>query len=164
MKRSVEILADVTGLPIVSAKNLVDATQTTDAYTEISSTLKICMLNISKIANDLRLMSSGPRAGFNEIELPARQPGSSIMPGKVNPVMCEVVSHVAFQVAGNDQSFSAPSEAREFEVYVMDSIIVFTMTESLKMMTRVTTFFKDYGIEVIQANIDKCKEDVEGSI
>src|SRR5699024_11587245 len=76
MKRSVEILAELTGLPIVPAKNLVDATQTTDAYTEISRTLKICMLNISKIANDLRLMSSGPRAGFNEIELPARQPGS----------------------------------------------------------------------------------------
>src|SRR5699024_10941412 len=86
MKRSVEILAELTDLPIVPAKNLVDATQTTDAYTEISSTLKICMLNMSKVANDLRLMSSGPRAGFNEIELPARQPGSSIMPGKVNPV------------------------------------------------------------------------------
>ncbi len=102
MRRAVEILAQLTEYPLVSAVNLVDATQTTDAYTEVSSVLKICMLNMSKIANDLRLMGSGPRAGLNELILPARQPGSSIMPGKVNPVICEVVSQVAFQVDGND--------------------------------------------------------------
>lgn len=164
MKRSVEILAELTDLPIVPAKNLVDATQTTDAYTEISSTLKICMLNMSKVANDLRLMSSGPRAGFNEIELPARQPGSSIMPGKVNPVMCEVVSQVAFQVAGNDQTISMASEAAQFELNVMEPVIVFNLHESLKMMTQVLTVFKDYCITGIQANLEKCKEDVEGSI
>src|SRR5699024_8089755 len=149
---------------IVSAKNLVDATQTTDAYTEISSTLKICMLNISKIANDLRLMSSGPRAGFNEIELPARQPGSSIMPGKVNPVMSEVVSQLLVQIDWYYKSLSIVSEAVQFQLNVMEPIIVFNLHESLKMMTQVMTVFKDYCIEGIQANIDKCKEDVEGSI
>lgn len=119
---------------------------------------------MSKIANDLRLMSSGPRAGFNEIELPARQPGSSIMPGKVNPVMCEVVSQVAFQVSGNDQTISMASEAAQFELNVMEPVIVFNLHESLKMMTQVLTVFKDYCITGIQANIDKCKADVEGSI
>src|SRR5690625_5653109 len=111
MKRAVEILKELTALPLRNANDLVDATQNTDTYTEVSSVLKICMLNMSKITNDLRLMASGPRAGFAEVTLPARQPGSSIMPGKVNPVICEVVNQVAFQVAGNDQTISMASEA-----------------------------------------------------
>lgn len=164
MRRAVEILAQLTEYPLVSAVNLVDATQTTDAYTEVSSVLKICMLNMSKIANDLRLMGSGPRAGLNELILPARQPGSSIMPGKVNPVICEVVSQVAFQVAGNDYTISMASEAGQFELNVMEPVIVFNLHESLKMMTQVLTVFKNYCIEGIQANIEKCKADVENSI
>lgn len=164
MKRAVEILAQLTQYPLVSAENLVDATQTTDAYTEVSSVLKICMLNMSKIANDLRLMGSGPRAGLNELILPARQPGSSIMPGKVNPVICEVVSQVAFQVAGNDHTISMASEAGQFELNVMEPVIVFNLHESLKMMTQVLTVFRRYCIEGIQANIEKCKADVEKSI
>lgn len=164
MKRAVEILAQLTQYPLVSAENLVDATQTTDAYTEVSSVLKICMLNMSKIANDLRLMGSGPRAGLNELILPARQPGSSIMPGKVNPVICEVVSQVAFQVAGNDHTISMASEAGQFELNVMEPVIVFNLHESLKMMTQVLTVFRSYCIEGIQANIEKCKADVENSI
>ncbi len=163
-KRAVEILAELTDYPLTSPINLIDATQTTDAYTEVSSTLKICMLNISKIANDLRLMSSGPRAGINEIVLPARQPGSSIMPGKVNPVICEVVNQVAFQVAGNDQTISMASEAGQFELNVMEPVIVFNLHESLKMMTQVLPVFTDYCITGIEANIEKCKVDVENSI
>src|SRR5699024_3843226 len=164
MKRAVEILAQLTQYPLVSAENLVDETQTTDAYTEVYSVLKICMLNMSKIANDLRLMGSGPRAGLNELILPARQPGSSIMPGKVNPVICEVVSQVAFQVAGNDHTISMASEAAQFELNVMEPVIVFNLHESLKMMTQVLTVFRRYCIEGIQANIEKCKADVEQSI
>src|SRR5699024_11785629 len=87
----------------------------TDAYTAISSVLKIHMMNMSKISNDLRMMASGPRTGLAEINLPARQPGSSIMPGKINPVICEVVNQVAFQVAGNDQTICMASEAGQFE-------------------------------------------------
>src|SRR5699024_4810471 len=94
VKKAIEVLQQLTGLQIREAENLVDATQNADAYMETSSALKICMLNISKIANDLRLMSSGPRTGFGEIILPAKQPGSSIMPGKINPVICEVVNQV----------------------------------------------------------------------
>lgn len=95
IKSVVEHLAEISGLPLKGATHLVDATQNTDAYTEVSGALKICMINMSKIANDLRLMASGPRAGLGEILLPARQPGSSIMPGKVNPVMPDVLNQVS---------------------------------------------------------------------
>ena len=101
-------LAEFSGLPIKRAEDRVDATQNTDGYTEISAALKVCMMNLSKIANDLRLMASGPRCGLGELNLPARQPGSSIMPGKVNPVMAEVVNQVAFQVIGNDNTICRP--------------------------------------------------------
>src|SRR5699024_9184376 len=125
VEKAVEVLQQLTGLPITAAENLVDATQNADAYMETSSALKICMLNISKIANDLRLMSSGPRAGFGEIVVPAKQPGSSIMPGKVNPVICEVVNQVAFQVAGNDLTVSLAAEAGQFELNVMEPVLVY---------------------------------------
>ena len=95
-----EHLSDVTGLPLQTAEDLVDATQNTDAYLELSAALKVCAVSLSKICNDIRLMASGPRAGFNELLLPPRQPGSSIMPGKVNPVMAEVINQVSFQVMG----------------------------------------------------------------
>lgn len=96
IKIVVKLLADMTGFPLINAENLIDATQNTDAYTEVSGSPKICMINMCKVANDLRLLASGPRSGLNEILLPERQPGSSIMPGKVNPVMCEIVNQVAF--------------------------------------------------------------------
>jgi len=164
MKRAVEILKELTALPLRNANDLVDATQNTDTYTEVSSVLKICMLNMSKIANDLRLMASGPRAGFAEVTLPARQPGSSIMPGKVNPVICEVVNQVAFQVAGNDQTISMASEAGQFELNVMEPVLVFNLHQSLQMVNQVLKTFNDYCIAGIEANIDKCKTDVEKSI
>lgn len=164
IKRSVEYLNELTGVPFKNAEDLVDATQNTDAYTEISSALKICMINMSKIANDLRLMSSGPRAGFAEINLPARQPGSSIMPGKINPVICEVVNQVAFQVVGNDQTISMASEAGQFELNVMEPVLIFNLHQSLKMMTQVLDTFRKYCIEGIEANIEVCKAYVDNSI
>jgi len=164
MKRAVEILSELTGFPLKNADDLVDATQNTDAYTEVSSALKICMINMSKVANDLRLMASGPRAGFAEIILPARQPGSSIMPGKVNPVICEVVNQVAFQVIGNDQTISMASEAGQFELNVMEPVLIFNLHQSLQMVRQVLAAFNDYCIAGIEANIDKCKTDVERSI
>lgn len=164
MKRSVEILATLTNLPLRNAEDLVDATQNTDAYTEISATLKICMINVSKIANDLRFMASGPRAGLAEITLPARQPGSSIMPGKINPVICEVVNQVAFQVIGNDHTVSLASEAGQFELNVMEPVLVYNLHQSLRAMTNVFYSFADYCVVGIEANIEKCKHDVERSI
>lgn len=161
---AVKTLKQITGLPLTNAENLVDATQNTDAYTETSSTLKICMLNISKIANDLRLMASGPRAGLAEITLPAKQPGSSIMPGKINPVICEVVNQVAFQVAGNDLTISMASEAGQFELNVMAPVIIYNLQQSIHIMTQVLETFRKDCIEGIQANEERCRAYVENSI
>lgn len=164
MKKAVEVLQELTGLPLKNAENLVDATQNTDAYTETSSALKICMLNISKIANDLRLMASGPRAGFAEIKLPAKQPGSSIMPGKINPVICEVVNQVAFQVAGNDLTVSLASEAGQFELNVMEPVLVYNLQQSLRIMTRVLETFRKDCIEGIEVDVEACQAYVDRSI
>jgi aspartate ammonia-lyase len=164
MKRVVELLADISGFPIVGANNLVDATQSTDVYTEVSSALKVCMINMSKIANDLRLLASGPRAGLNEIRLPERQPGSSIMPGKVNPVMCEVVNQVAFQVIGNDHTISLASEAGQLELNVMEPVLVLNLLQSLTIMNQVFKVFAKYCIEGIEANTDICQAYVDGSV
>jgi len=122
------------------------------------------MINISKIANDLRLMASGPRAGFGEINLPARQPGSSIMPGKINPVICEVVNQVAFQVVGNDQTISMASEAGQFELNVMEPVLIFNLHQSLRMMNQVLQSFREFCIEGIEANMEVCKAYVDQSI
>ncbi|MCR8644013.1 aspartate ammonia-lyase [Paenibacillus sp. N1-5-1-14] len=164
IKRVVEILAEVSGLPIVGAEDLVDATQNTDAYTEVSAALKVCMMNMSKVANDLRLMASGPRSGFAEIKLPDRQPGSSIMPGKVNPVMCEVLNQVAFQVIGNDHTICLASEAGQLELNVMEPVLVFNLLQSLSLMNNVFTVFRTHCVEGIEANAEQCKEYVEKSI
>ncbi|WP_338553703.1 aspartate ammonia-lyase [Paenibacillus sp. KS-LC4] len=164
IKRVVEMLAEISGLPLTNAEHLVDATQNTDAYTEVSAALKVCMINMSKIANDLRLMASGPRAGFGELNLPARQPGSSIMPGKVNPVMAEVVNQVAFQVIGNDHTICLASEAGQLELNVMEPVLVFNLLQSLSMMNQVFKVFRAHCLEEIEANVERCKEYVEKSV
>ncbi|MEC2070540.1 aspartate ammonia-lyase [Alkalihalophilus marmarensis] len=157
-------LADITDHPFETAEDLVDATQNTDAYTELSSAMKIMAINLSKIANDLRLMSSGPRTGLNEINLPPRQPGSSIMPGKVNPVMCEVMNQVSFQVIGNDQTISLASEAGQLELNVMEPVLVFNLLQSLSILQNGMKVFREYAIEGITANIEHCREMVERSV
>ncbi len=164
IKRVVEVLAELSGLPLINAEHLVDATQNTDAYTEVSSALKVCMINMSKIANDLRLLASGPRAGLGEIQLPARQPGSSIMPGKVNPVMAEVVNQVAFQVIGNDHTICLASEAGQLELNVMEPVLVFNLLQSLSMMNQVFQAFRVHCLEGIEANEERCKQYVEQSV
>jgi aspartate ammonia-lyase len=160
----VKHLADISGLPLTGAEHLVDATQNTDAYTEVSSTLKVCMTNMSKIANDLRLMASGPRAGLGEISLPARQPGSSIMPGKVNPVMPELINQVAFQVMGNDQTISLASEAGQLELNVMEPVLVFNLLQSISIMNNAFRSFTDNCLSGIEANETRMKEYVENSV
>jgi aspartate ammonia-lyase len=145
------------------AEDLVDATQNTDCYTTLSAALKVSAVNLSKICNDLRLMSSGPFTGFNEIHLPPRQPGSSIMPGKVNPVMIEVVNQVAFQVIGNDHTICLASEAGQFELNVMAPVLAFNLLQSLKAMNNGIDVFNRYGVSNIEANIERCKEYVDKS-
>lgn len=157
-------LAEISGFPLTGATHLVDATQNTDAYTEVSSALKICMINMSKISNDLRLMASGPRAGLGEITLPARQPGSSIMPGKVNPVMPEVLNQVAFQVIGNDHTISMASEAGQLELNVMEPVLVFNLIQSLSIMNNVFEAFTEHCLKGIEANEARMKEYVEKSV
>ncbi|WP_071394437.1 aspartate ammonia-lyase [Bacillus tuaregi] len=160
----VEYLADISKLPLKKAEHLVDGTQNTDAYTEVSSALKICMINMSKIANDLRLMASGPRAGLAEISLSARQPGSSIMPGKVNPVMPEMINQVAFQVIGNDHTISLASEAGQLELNVMEPVLVFNLHQSISIMNNAFRVFTDRCLKTIEANEARLKEYVDKSV
>ncbi|MFB4167377.1 aspartate ammonia-lyase [Virgibacillus sp. JSM 102003] len=160
----VKHLADISSFPLVNASNLVDATQNTDAYTEVSASLKVCMMNMSKIANDLRLMASGPGVGFNEIKLPALQPGSSIMPGKVNPVMPELINQVAFQVIGNDNTICLASEAGQFELNVMEPVLVFNLLQSIDIMNNSFNVFTDHCLNGIEANNEKLKSDVERNV
>ncbi|WP_108669092.1 aspartate ammonia-lyase [Peribacillus acanthi] len=160
----VKHLQDISGLPLTGADHLVDATQNTDAYTEVSGALKVCMLNMSKIANDLRLMASGPRAGLGEITLPARQPGSSIMPGKVNPVLPELINQVAFQVVGNDQTICLASEAGQLELNVMEPVLVFNLLQSISIMNNAFRTFTENCLKGITANEERLKEYVEKSV
>jgi len=160
----VKYLAELSGFPMKSAEDLVDATQNTDCYTEVSAALKVCMMNLSKIANDLRLMASGPRCGLGELNLPARQPGSSIMPGKVNPVMAEVVNQVAFQVIGNDHTICLASEAGQFELNVMEPVLVFNLLQSIGIMTNVFVVFRKFLVEGLTANAEKMKAYVDNSV
>ncbi|WP_096189536.1 aspartate ammonia-lyase [Evansella halocellulosilytica] len=164
IERVTEYLGEVTEMPFHGAEDLVDATQNTDAYTQLSSAMKILAINLSKIANDLRLMSSGPRTGLNEINLPPRQAGSSIMPGKVNPVMCEVVNQISFQVIGNDHTISLASEAGQLELNVMEPVLVFNLLQSFTILQNGIQVFREYAVEGITANIEHCKALVEQSV
>lgn len=143
---------------------MVDATQNVDALAEFSGALKIHALHLSKIANDLRLMSSGPRSGFNEINLPPVQPGSSIMPGKVNPVMAEVVNQVSFQVIGNDQTVSLAAMSGQLELNVMEPVLVYNIIQSTEILTNVLKVFREKCIDGITANREVCKDMVERSV
>ncbi|MDT3493288.1 aspartate ammonia-lyase [Bacillus toyonensis] len=164
IEQVVKHLRTFSGFPLVGAEHLVDATQNTDAYTEVSAALKVCMMNMSKIANDLRIMASGPRVGLAEIQLPARQPGSSIMPGKVNPVMAEVINQVAFQVIGNDHTICLASEAGQLELNVMEPVLVFNLIQSISIMNNGFRVFREYCIKGITANEELLKRYVEKSV
>ncbi|WNR46118.1 aspartate ammonia-lyase [Paenibacillus roseipurpureus] len=156
-------LREQIGIPIENAEHLVDGTQNMDAYTALSASLKVCAVNLSKICNDIRLMASGPRVGLGEIKLPPRQPGSSIMPGKVNPVMPEVVNQVAFQVIGNDHTICLACEAGQFELNVMGPVLAFNLLQSLKILRNAADVFERFAIEGLEADRERCKTYVEQS-
>ncbi len=160
----VKALREITGLDIKLAVNLVEATQDTSAFVMYSSALKHLAIKLSKICNDLRLLSSGPRTGINEINLPAMQPGSSIMPGKVNPVIPEVVNQIAFKVMGNDLTVSMASEAGQLELNVMEPVIVQSIFESLEMLKNGMDTLKYKCIDGITANKTICENYVLNSI
>jgi len=157
-------LAKVTGLDLVQASDLIDATQNLDGYVSVSGVVKSCAMSLSKISNDLRLMSSGPQAGFGEINLPPRQCGSSIMPGKVNPVIPEVVSQVVFNVFGNDLTISMAAEAGQLELNAFEPIMFYKLYQSLDTLTNAIRTFIDHCVVDITANEEFCRMTVENSV
>ncbi len=159
-----EKLRELSGIPVVGAENLVEATQDAGAYVQLSGVLKRVATKLSKICNDLRLLSSGPRAGLNEINLPPMAPGSSIMPGKVNPIIPEVVNQVAFEVIGNDITVTLAAEAGQLELNVMEPVIAFNLFTSLDMLGRACRTLADRCVDGITANRDVCRRMVENSI
>lgn len=159
-----EHLRKISGLDLVLASNLVEATQDTGAFIMFSSAIKRLAVKLSKISNDLRLLSSGPRAGFSEINLPPMQPGSSIMPGKVNPVIPEVVNQIAFKVIGNDLTVTLAAEAGQLELNVMEPVIVQSLFENLSMLTAGMETLRVRCIDGITANEDICRSHVANSI
>lgn len=160
----IQHLRKITGYEIVLAANLVEATQDTGAFVMYSSAVKRLAVKLSKICNDLRLLSSGPRAGLNEINLPPMQPGSTIMPGKVNPVIPEVVNQIAFKVIGNDLTVTLAAEAGQLELNVMEPVIVFSLFESIEMLKNGMETLNYRCIKGITANEKRCREMVENSI
>ena len=157
-------LRQITGLDLKLAKNLVEATQDTGAFVMYSSAIKRLAVKLSKIANDLRLLSSGPRAGLNEINLPPMQPGSSIMPGKVNPVIPEVVNQIAFLVIGNDLTVTMAAEAGQLQLNVMEPIIAHSIFESIEVLKNGMFTLKHRCIDGVTANIEHCRRTVMNSI
>jgi aspartate ammonia-lyase len=157
-------LAEVSGLPVTLAPDLIEATPDTGAYVQVSGTLKRCAVKMSKICNDLRLLSSGPRAGFNEINLPAMQPGSSIMPGKVNPVIPEAVNQTCYYVIGADVTITMAAEAGQLQLNVMEPVIGFALFTSLQYLTKALYMLQSKCIDGITANEDVCKNHVMNSI
>jgi len=163
-EKAVRHLAQISGVPVKLAANLVEATQDTGAFVMFSSALKRLAVKLSKIASDLRLLSSGPRAGLNEINLPKMQPGSSIMPGKVNPVIPEVVNQIAYKVIGNDLTITMAAEAGQLELNVMEPVIAQSLFESIEMLKNGMLTFKFRCVDGITANRERCREMVENSI
>jgi aspartate ammonia-lyase len=163
-ERCVEHLAEITGKAIRLARNLVEATQDTQPFVLYSSCLKSLAIKLSKVCNDLRLLSSGPRAGINEINLPPMQPGSSIMPGKVNPVIPEVVNQVCFRAIGNDLTVTLAAEAGQLQLNVMEPVIGDCILESQTMFMNAATTLRVHCVEGVTANEDVCREYIERSI
>lgn len=161
---AVSHLACISGCRLTQAKNLVEATSDVGAFVTFSSLLKRIAVKLSKICNDLRLLSSGPRAGFGEITLPPVQPGSSIMPGKVNPVIPEVVNQVAYQVIGNDLTVTFAAEAGQLQLNAMEPVMLFNVLQSLRMLTRAIRLLTDRCIRGIEANAERCDFLVNSSL
>ncbi len=163
-RKVISNLREVTGIDYVTAGDLIEATQDTGAFVHISGILKRVAIKVSKICNDLRLLSSGPRAGFNEINLPKMQPGSSIMPGKVNPVIPEVVNQVAFEVIGADTTISIASEGGQLQLNVFEPLIAYKLFTSINMMRRAFYSLGEKCVKGITANEDVCMENILNSV
>jgi aspartate ammonia-lyase len=163
-ERVTELLALVSGLPVRKAENLVEATQDSGCFAQMSGTMKRAAVQISKICNDLRWLSSGPRCGLNEINLPPMQPGSSIMPGKVNPVIPELVNQICYQIIGYDTVISMAAEASELELNMAEPIIAYDLLHGMMILKNACITLTSRCIAGITANADRCRHYVESSI
>ena len=157
-------LAEVSGVPLVPAADLIEATSDLGAFVTFSGVLKRIAVKLSKTCNDLRLLNSGPRAGLGEIRLPAVQAGSSIMPGKVNPVIPEVVNQIAYQVIGNDLTVTLAAEAGQLQLNAMEPVIVLNILQSMRMLIRGMSVLREKCITGIEADRERCAELLEGSL
>jgi aspartate ammonia-lyase len=161
---AIRYLSEISGVPLVQAADLIEATSDTGAFVSFSGVLKRIAVKLSKICNDLRLLNSGPRTGLGEIKLPAVQAGSSIMPGKVNPVMPEVVNQIAFQVIGNDLTVTMAAEAGQLQLNAMEPVIVLNILQSMRMLSNGMTVLREKCILGIEADRERCRELLEGSL
>lgn len=159
----VPCLGKITGHPLIQAEDLFDATQNLDGFVMVSGILKACAVNLSKMCNDLRLLSSGPKTGMSELYLPKRQNGSSIMPGKINPVIPEVVNQVAFHVIGHDTTISLAAEAGQLELNAFEPIIFYNLFESLSMLKQAVHTLTFNCIKGIKVNKERCSAMVNES-
>ncbi len=157
-------LRDITGTPLTTAPNLIEATQDCGAFVQLSGVLKRVAVKLSKICNDLRLLSSGPRAGFGEINLPPMQAGSSIMPGKVNPVIPEVMNQIAFEVIGNDLTVTFAAEAGQLQLNAFEPVIAHSLFKSVKHLRRGCLTLAERCVKGITANAERTRAQVENSI
>ena len=157
-------LSAITGIPLITSPNLIEATQDCGAFAQLSGVLKRVAIKLSKTCNDLRLLSSGPRAGFGEINLPPVQAGSSIMPGKVNPVIPEVVNQIAFEVLGNDITVSFAAEAGQLQLNAFEPIIAHSLFKSITHLRNGCVTLAERCVKGITANRDRLRSIVENSI
>ena len=157
-------LSEITGESYTTAHNIIDATNNTDAFADFSSALKNAALVLIKLANDFRLMASGPRCGLNELRLPMRQPGSSIMPGKVNPVIAEVLDQACYQVIAGDLAVTFGVENGQFELNVMEPVMAFNMFNSLNYITRAVNTFVDKLLIGLEPNVEQCQKWLDKSV
>ena len=157
-------LSNVTGLTLITAPDLVEATSDTGAFVQLSGVLKRCAVKLSKIYNDLRLLSSGPRTGFGEINLPPMQPGSSIMPGKVNPVIPEAVNQVCFDVVGGDVTVTMAAEGGQLQLNVFEPIIAFRLLQNIRTLAAAVRVLRTRCVDGITANPDRLRDFVQRSI
>ena len=164
LRRIVPNLTEISGMDFIQAFDLIDSTQNLDPFVAVSGAVKACAVTLSKMSNDLRLMSSGPRTGFGEINLPAKQNGSSIMPGKVNPVIPEVVNQVAFNIIGNDVTITMAAEAGQLELNAFEPIIFYCMFQSIDTLGYAVQTLVDNCIVGITANEERCRYVVENSV
>ncbi|HZX47693.1 MAG: aspartate ammonia-lyase [Thermodesulfovibrio sp. RBG_19FT_COMBO_42_12] len=162
-KKLVTHLRRLTGIKFIGSENLIASMQSMGDFVMLSGVMRLLAVELIKIANDLRLMSSGPMTGLAEIRLPAVQPGSSIMPGKVNPVMAEVVNMTAFHVIGNDTAITLAAQAGQLELNVMMPVINYNLQQSIHLLTNVIKVFTDKCVKGIEANKDRCREFAERS-